>query len=100
MSGGTCLTCSNWDARGVPRFAFRMGMAFCSIKRTQAVTLAHWRGCESWSPAADSAVAERVEWLRRIGIDTPRFGSFPCPPDAGHSRREVGLFHGAAKGVK
>lgn len=31
---------------------------------------------------------------------TPRFGSFLACLDAGHSRRDLGLFHGAAKGVK
>lgn len=31
---------------------------------------------------------------------TPPFGSFLACLGAGHSRRDLGLFHGAAKGVK
>jgi hypothetical protein len=68
MTDRICLTCSNWDARGVPRFAFRMGKAFCVVKRTQAVTLAHWRGRESWSPASVESVESRLEWLARLGV--------------------------------
>ncbi len=69
MHWRVCLTCSQWEARGVPRFAFRMGMAFCLVKRTQAVTLPHWRDCGAWSAATEADVARRVVWLQRIGVD-------------------------------
>lgn len=65
----TCLTCTHWEARGVPRYAADMGLAFCLTKRTQAVTLAHWRACPQWQSATHAAVDQRTAWLKRRGID-------------------------------
>lgn len=65
----TCLTCTQWEARGVPAYAAGMGLAFCLSKRTQAVTMAHWVSCAQWQQAPEAAVGQRVVWLKRRGID-------------------------------
>lgn len=63
----TCLTCANWTGNGVPRWAFRLGMACCTFK-TPAVTLNHWAGCSKWRQATTDQVDERVVWLGRCGV--------------------------------
>lgn len=70
----TCLNCTHWEAKGVPRYAADMGMAFCLAKRTQAVTLSHWASCNQWQPATPASVDQRVAWLKRRGIE-PKAGS-------------------------
>lgn len=96
----TCLTCVNWTGKGVPMWAFKLGMACCSIKNTRAVTLNHWAACGSWRRVADDQVEIRRRWLGRVGGRSPRSGSFPEGLDAGNSSHVVGLFHDADKGVK
>jgi hypothetical protein len=65
----TCLTCSNWTGKGVPMWAFKLGMACCSVKNTKAVTLSHWAACGSWRRATTEQVDERVVWLKRVGVE-------------------------------
>lgn len=95
----TCMSCVNWSPRSTPSWAARMGMAVCSIKNTKAVTLSHWRSCAGWRGLDEQRVEQRIEWLESVG-HTPRSGSFLCAPNAGHSRRDLGLLHGPAMGVK
>jgi NADH:ubiquinone oxidoreductase subunit B-like Fe-S oxidoreductase len=65
----TCLTCANWEGKGVPMWAFKLGMACCSIKNTKAVTLNHWAACGRWRRANTDQVDERVVWLKRVGVE-------------------------------
>lgn len=65
----TCLTCAHWEASGVPAYAADMGMAFCLMKQTRAVTLAHWRSCPQWQQAKPAAIDQRTAWLKRRGVD-------------------------------
>lgn len=65
----TCLTCINWTVAGMPRWAFRMGMACCAVKNTKAITLNHWAACNSHRPAPESQMPERLQWLMRCGVD-------------------------------
>lgn len=96
----TCLSCINWRLQAGPKWAARIGMAPCAVKNTNAVTLSHWHACTAWRPLPADQVQARTQWLTARGLTTtPRSGSFPITPTAGHSRREGGLFHGAAKGV-
>lgn len=96
----TCLTCVHWIGKGVPMWAFKLGMACCSIKSTRAVTLNHWAGCGSWRRVADDEVQVRERWLARCGVTPRGVGSSGGVLDAGHSRRNLGLLRGAAMGVK
>lgn len=84
----------------MPRWAFRLGMACCAMSNSKAVTLNHWAACGKFREVPAEQMPEREQWLARCGVaTTPRSGSFPSAPPAGHSRRVPGLFHGAAKGV-
>lgn len=100
VSDRKCLTCQHWDAKGVPREAFRMGLAYCATLNTKAVMLASSRECGRWAAASSDEVGVRQRWLDRIAGDTPGRGSFLSAADAGHSRRDLGLFHDVAMGVK
>ncbi len=72
MSNGTCLTCANWTVIGMPRWAFRLGMACCTQKNTQAVTLNHWAACASHRTTPESQMPDRLQWLKRCGVDVTR----------------------------
>lgn len=92
----TCATCHHWLPKETPRWAALMHMAVCALKRTKAVTMAHWTSCPRHQQATPKVVDARTVWLASA---TPRSGSSPCPTTAGNSNRVGGLFHGAAKGV-
>ncbi len=96
----TCRTCANWTVVGMPRWAFRLGMACCSLSNSRAVTLNHWAACHQWRAAPATQLPEREQWLARCSsTTTPRSGSFQVQSHAGNWNREVGLLQGVAKGV-
>lgn len=64
----TCLACINWTGAGVPRWAFKLGMACCALKNTRAVTLPHWAACPSWRGTHQEQIAQRSAWLARCGV--------------------------------
>ena len=64
----TCRTCANWTVVGMPRWAFRLGMACCSLNNTHAVTLNHWVACQRWRKAPAEQMPDRMQWLSRCGL--------------------------------
>ena len=62
----TCLSCTHWTGAGVPRWAFKLGMACCDLKNTKAVTMARWAACGRYSAADAGVVAARVLWLGSV----------------------------------
>lgn len=63
----TCLTCANWQGKGVPLWAFKLGMARCAMK-SPAVTLNHWAACEQWRSTDQEQIDKRLVWLGRCGV--------------------------------
>lgn len=100
----SCGTCKHWLLRETPRWGVDMGMAVCALKLTKAVTIAHWKACRKHEALPDDMAGARAEFVARFtqagSQATPHAGSFRPDTSAGHSRRDLGLLHGAAKGVK
>lgn len=94
----TCLSCINWTVAGMPRWAFRLGMACCAMNNSKAVTLNHWAACGKFREVPADQMPEREQWLARCGVPTPpRSGSFQPAASAGNWNHVQTLVHGVGK---
>jgi hypothetical protein len=66
----TCGTCNHWLPRETPRWAVREGMAVCALKRTKAVTTAHWHACPKHQPIEGSRADARAVFVAKLKNST------------------------------